>query len=230
MFLFCRDLSFNKIVQITDRVFAGLGSLERLYLNNNHIKNIEYYGFRNLHELKELYLHSNIINQLDLNVFNELFKIKHLYTRFVFLKLLLFIIILLIFRSFLTNQFNELNTICQHNFSNGIKITFSPIYCSRVDGFEGNKTIFYLKFIPTEFKTMESKKQSLKEEYENRTNFNLNGFIATTVSSTTAKPKIQIQNQRTYDKQFAKMNKIKSKKFFFIHNLNFNINQVHHPY
>lgn len=101
---------------------------------------------------------------------------------------------------------NDLNTICQHNFSDKIKITFSSIYCFRVNGVENRnkKTISNLKIMPKEFKTIKIIKEQLPKVEQKNVKFN----------QTPAEP-------------IGNKNKIKSKQKHIyshpIHNVNFNI-------
>ncbi|XP_059142698.1 adhesion G protein-coupled receptor A3-like isoform X2 [Physella acuta] len=68
------DLSSNKLTFIDANNFVAMESLQKLYLNDNHIFQIHPAAFRNLYRLQELNLTGNLLMRMGLNNFN----IQHL--------------------------------------------------------------------------------------------------------------------------------------------------------
>lgn len=69
------DLSNNRIKTI-NKIFKSLSKLEKIYLSNNAISNIEKGTFLNQIDLKELYLDSNFISNLDKHLFESLSNLE----------------------------------------------------------------------------------------------------------------------------------------------------------
>ena len=63
------DLSERSIDTIDINTFIGFAKLEKLYLEENKIKQLENGLFNHLESLKEVWLESNIIISIDKNVF-----------------------------------------------------------------------------------------------------------------------------------------------------------------
>jgi Leucine-rich repeat (LRR) protein len=63
------DLSRRSIDSIDINTFKGYSKLEKLFLEDNKLKKLEYGLFNHLSNLRELWLESNIIVSIDRNVF-----------------------------------------------------------------------------------------------------------------------------------------------------------------
>jgi Leucine-rich repeat (LRR) protein len=63
------DLSRRSIDSIDVNTFKGYNKLEKLFLEDNKLKKLEYGLFNHLSNLRELWLESNIIVSIDRNVF-----------------------------------------------------------------------------------------------------------------------------------------------------------------
>ena len=70
------DLSVNSIDIIHIDTFKGFHKLEKLYLDYNKIKQLDYGLFTHLENLKEIWLDSNNIVSIDRNVFVGLEKLE----------------------------------------------------------------------------------------------------------------------------------------------------------
>ncbi len=63
------DLSRRSIDSIDINTFKGYSKLEKLFLEDNKLKKLEYGLFNHLSNLRELWLESNFIISIDRNVF-----------------------------------------------------------------------------------------------------------------------------------------------------------------
>ena len=63
------DLSRRSIDSIDINTFKGFNKLEKLFLEDNKLKKLEYGLFNHLSNLRELWLESNFIISIDRNVF-----------------------------------------------------------------------------------------------------------------------------------------------------------------
>jgi Leucine-rich repeat (LRR) protein len=63
------DLSNRGIDSIDINTFKGYNKLEKLFLENNKLRKLEYGLFNHLSNLRELWLESNFIISIDRNVF-----------------------------------------------------------------------------------------------------------------------------------------------------------------
>lgn len=70
------DLSEKSIDNIDTNTFQGYNKLEKLFLQDNKIKILEYGLFNNLENLKELWLENNNIISIDRNIFIGLDKLQ----------------------------------------------------------------------------------------------------------------------------------------------------------
>ena len=70
------DLSERSIDSIDINTFKGYNKLEKLHLEENKIKQLEYGLLNHLESLKEIWLESNIIVSIDRNVFVGLNKLE----------------------------------------------------------------------------------------------------------------------------------------------------------
>jgi Leucine-rich repeat (LRR) protein len=70
------DLSRKSIDSIDINTFKGFTKLEKLFLDDNKIKQLEYGLFNHLSNLKEIWLESNSIVTVDKNVFVGLNKLE----------------------------------------------------------------------------------------------------------------------------------------------------------
>ena len=70
------DLSEKSIDNIDTNTFQGCNKLEKLFLQDNKIKILEYGLFNNLENLKELWLENNNIISIDRNIFIGLDKLQ----------------------------------------------------------------------------------------------------------------------------------------------------------
>ena len=66
------DLSNRSIDSIEINTFKGYNKLEKLFLEDNKLRKLEYGLFNHLSNLRELWLESNIIISIDRNVFEGL--------------------------------------------------------------------------------------------------------------------------------------------------------------
>jgi Leucine-rich repeat (LRR) protein len=70
------DLSESSIDSIDINTFKGYNKLEKLYLHDNKLRQLEYGLFNNLTNLRELWLESNNIISIDRNVFAGMNKLE----------------------------------------------------------------------------------------------------------------------------------------------------------
>jgi Leucine-rich repeat (LRR) protein len=70
------DLSERSIDSIDINTFKGYNSLEKLYLEDNKLSQLEYGLFNHLFNLRELWLQSNNIVSIHRNVFKDLNKLE----------------------------------------------------------------------------------------------------------------------------------------------------------
>jgi len=70
------DLSERSIDSIDINTFKGYNSLEKLYLEDNKLSQLEYGLFNHLLNLRELWLQSNNIVSINRNVFKGLNKLE----------------------------------------------------------------------------------------------------------------------------------------------------------